>query len=206
MTYRIVILTKQIEAPFLVQFIKNENPDIEVKAALNEAELRRQIGDQGSDTRLISFNSPIIIPKDILDKLGHTAYNIHPGSPKYPGTYPVAFALKDKASSYGATAHEIIEKVDAGRVVIVEETSIPVGISLEQLTALAFELATQVFSQVAIHCATSIESLPVIERQWSGEKSSKKTYQQMCKLPANASSADIANLRRICGDDLILLK
>ncbi|MBL4616975.1 MAG: hypothetical protein JKY46_04725 [Robiginitomaculum sp.] len=203
MAYRIVILTKQIEAPFLVQFIKNENPGIEVNAVLNESELRQQIGDQGSDTRLISFNSPIIIPKDVLDSLGPTAYNIHPGLPKYPGTYPVAFALKDHASSYGATAHEIIEKVDAGRIVLVSETNISTDISLQQLTELAFELATQVFSQIAIHCANSSESLPTIDRQWVGEKSSKKTYLQMCKLPANASSAYIANLRRICGDDLV---
>ncbi|VAV98689.1 hypothetical protein MNBD_ALPHA06-286 [hydrothermal vent metagenome] len=203
MAYRIVVLTKPVEAPFLLQFVRRENPGLEVETALNEAELRQKIGSQAADTRLISFNCNTIVPKDILDLLGPVPYNIHPGPPAYPGTYPIAYALKDKARQYGATAHEIWEKVDAGPIVYAEQQTISPDISLQQLTELAFTLATKAFSVIASHCAQSATALPHLAYQWSQNKSTHKSYQQMCKPPANATPTERAELKRICGDDLI---
>ncbi|MCF6292674.1 MAG: hypothetical protein L3J04_04680 [Robiginitomaculum sp.] len=204
MTYRIVILTKQAEAPFLVEFIRNENPELEVSAALTEAELRQQIGEQGACTRLISFNNHIIIPKDILDALGPVPYNIHPGPPEYPGSYPVVFALRDYARKYGVTAHEIAIKVDAGPIVYVEQTPIAPHICIKQLTDLAYTMAVTAFSFIAKHCAHSQEPLPHFDHQWSGIKSTRKSYQELCQVPANASDEEIKQLRKVCGDDLVL--
>jgi len=204
MSYRIVILTKQVEAPFLLQFIRKENPSLEVLIALNENELRRAVATKGADTRLISFNSHTIIPADILDSLGPVPYNIHPGPLNYPGTYPVAFALKDRANYYGVTAHEIIEKVDAGPIVYVEQVPIAADICLEQLTDLAFTMAVTAFSFIAQHCAVNTGAIPHLDYRWSGTKSTHESYKQLCQMPANASTKDQEQMRRICGEDLVL--
>jgi len=203
LAYRIIVLTKKVEAPFLQDFLQNENPNLEIKTALDEVELREKVGNDGSCTRLLCFNSPIIVPKDILDELGPAPYNIHPGPPEYPGSYPIAFALKDNALKYGATAHEMIEKVDAGPIVYVCEMPIAADINLEQLTELAFNLGIEVFRKIAVHCAHSTVALPHLDRKWGKDKSTRKAYLELCKVPANASAEEIRILQRICGDDLI---
>lgn len=203
MAYRIIVLTKPVEAPFLLQFVRTENPDIEVQTATNKAELRGKIGRQAADTRLISFNCNTIVPKDVLDALGPTPYNIHPGPPAYPGTYPVAYALKDNAQQYGATGHEIWEKVDAGPIVYVQQVPLSLDISLTELTELAYTLAIKAFSVIASHCAQSTAALAHLEQQWGQNKSTHKSYQQLCQVPANATPEQRAELKRICGDDLV---
>ncbi len=202
MAYRIVLLTKQVEAPFLRQFLHGQNPDLEVDIALNQAELRQAIAGRGADTRLICFNSKVIVPGDILQQLGPVPYNIHPGPPQFPGSYPIAYALRDRAATYGATAHEMVEKVDAGPIVHVEQIAIEPDISLDELTELAFTLGTRVFSFIAIYCAHNADALPQLDISWSGEKSTKKSYRELCQVSLGASEDEIANLRRICGDDL----
>jgi Formyl transferase len=200
--YRIIILTKPVEAPYLVKFVRTQNPLLDVETAFSQEELRQKIGGQGAHTRLISFNSEIIIPKSILDGLGPIPYNIHPGPPDYPGSYPLNYALKNGAENYGVTGHEIWEKVDAGPIVYVEQIAIEPDMLLHELSAMAYTMAVKAFSVIAIHCAKSAAPMAHLNARWSGQKSTRKGYQQLCRVPANASPEEIAFLKRICGDDL----
>lgn len=201
--YRIVILTKATEAPFLVKYMRGQNPHIDVEAALNIEDLREKIGDKASVTRLITFNVGLIVPKDILDILGPTPYNIHPGPPDYPGAHPVAFALRNNATHYGTTGHVIMEKVDSGAIVYCKQVDIAADIGRTELTDMAYYLAVEAFSVIGTHCANSDQSMAQIKQSWSGQKSTTKGYKALCTVPENATRIEIARLKRICGDDLV---
>ena len=58
-----------------------------------------------------------IIPADCLAAFSHGAYNVHPGSPDYPGVAPEAWAAYEKADGFGATFHVMDEEVDAGAII-----------------------------------------------------------------------------------------
>ncbi|MCK5346414.1 MAG: hypothetical protein KAR20_23550, partial [Candidatus Heimdallarchaeota archaeon] len=63
---------------------------------------------------VLSYLSPWIVPKHILEKTTKWNINFHPGPPEYPGIGCFNFALYDEANEYGVTAHIMEEKVDSG--------------------------------------------------------------------------------------------
>src|ERR1700722_7252469 len=99
-------------------------------AGLNSDVLRR--------ARLIAFVTPEIVPVSVLTRLGYGAFNFHPGPPSYPGWAPAHFALYDRATEFGATAHVMVEQVDAGPIVDVALFPVPAGISVLALEGLAY--------------------------------------------------------------------
>ena len=66
---------------------------------------------------IFCFRSFYILPKDLIDNARIAAINFHPGSPEYPGSGCLNFALYENAKSYGATAHLMNEKVDNGKII-----------------------------------------------------------------------------------------
>jgi methionyl-tRNA formyltransferase len=88
--------------------------------------------------RLVGFVTPLIVPPAILAQLGYGAFNFHPGSPSYPGWAPAHFALYDQAREFGATAHMMIEQVDAGPIVAVELFPVPADISVLALEGMTY--------------------------------------------------------------------
>lgn len=71
-------------------------------------------------TVLLVFGSGVVVPSRILEKMRLPAYNVHAASPEFPGRDPHHHAIYRKAKRYGATLHQIIEKIDAGPIVSVE--------------------------------------------------------------------------------------
>ncbi len=71
---------------------------------------------------VLSFLSPWIIPKSVLDK-ADVALNWHPGPREYPGIGCYNFALYNGTEVYGATCHFMEPTVDTGA--IVEERVFP---------------------------------------------------------------------------------
>lgn len=67
---------------------------------------------------ILSFVSPWIIPKSLLDSAQQAAINFHPGPPAYPGTGCYNFALYEGAKEYGVTVHHMKEKVDSGDIIM----------------------------------------------------------------------------------------
>lgn len=65
---------------------------------------------------LISFLSPWIIPRDLLER-SKVAVNFHPASADYPGIGCYNFALYEEAKRYGAVCHFMAERVDSGEII-----------------------------------------------------------------------------------------
>ena len=66
---------------------------------------------------IFCFRSMIILPKSIIHKAKVAAINFHPGSPEYPGSGCLNYALYENSMLFGVTSHLMTEKVDEGSII-----------------------------------------------------------------------------------------
>ena len=202
MLEHIILLTAQTEQQFaLSELLKAHNPQLRFHAALNADDLRAIAPDTLRRARLIAFTSGTIVAPEILDALGHGAYNFHPGPPDYPGWAPAHFALYEHARTFGATAHLMVERVDAGPIIGIETFPIPDGIGVRELEQIAFIRLAYLFWRLAKDLATRSEPLPPLPIAWSGRKSTRSDYVSACQIPADISKAELELRVRAFQDD-----
>jgi methionyl-tRNA formyltransferase len=89
---------------------------------------------------------------------------------------PSHFATHDGAGAFGATAHIMIEKVDAGPIVAVERFAVPANATVETLEQLAYMHAARLFWRLAGTLATERAPLPKIPVQWSGRRCTRSMF------------------------------
>ncbi|MDI3468854.1 MAG: Methionyl-tRNA formyltransferase [Pseudolabrys sp.] len=152
-----------------------------------------------SRARLIAFATDVIVPASVLKALGYGAYNFHPGPPSYPGWAPAHFALYDGARWFGATAHHMVERVDAGPVVGVESFAMPAGISIRELEQIAYIRMARLFWSLAKRLV-SREPLPALPVAWGTRRTTRQMYVRMCDIPADIDKAEL-NRRLAAFDD-----
>ena len=121
----VILLTGPIERTVLPSALLGHNPDLTVLPIERASELAALSSDVLARSRLVAFVTPVIVPNSILSQLGYGAVNFHPGPPSYPGWAPAHFALYDQADEFGATAHLMVEKVDAGPIIDLAAFPIP---------------------------------------------------------------------------------
>ena len=83
---------------------------------------------------LISYISPWIVPKTVLDRTKKWNVNFHPGPPEYPGIGCFNFAIYDSVEQFGATAHIMEPKVDTGKIISLKRFSITRGENVIMVT------------------------------------------------------------------------
>ncbi|GAB4520465.1 MAG: hypothetical protein Tsb0010_04790 [Parvularculaceae bacterium] len=202
MGYNILLLTGATEAPHLTGYIRAQNPRLPVASAQTLSALEAHLARSGPRTRLISFLTDVIVPAAALAKLTVTPYNIHPGPPEYPGSKPEAFALYDGARAYGATAHEMTAKVDAGPIVHVERFAVDPRWSRLDLGDRAYAAAVDVFAHIGAFCAMNDAPMPRLPIRWGPRKTTNRMFRALCETPPK-DAADLARLRRACGEDYV---
>jgi len=187
----IILLTGPVEEVALTGVLRRHNEDLAIHPvhtleqleAIDLAVVRR--------ARLIGFVTPVVVPTRILNALGFGAYNFHPGPPHYPGWVPAHFAIYDKASTFGATAHRMAERVDAGPIIDVELFVIPPGASVTRLQEMAFTQLARLFWRLAPVLAIQSEPLAELPIQWTGTKSTSRMHKAMCDVPADISHKEL---------------
>ena len=179
----IILLTGPVEQPVLSKVLLGHNPGLTIRPIETMAELAALAPDSLSQARLIAFTSPIIVPGNVLNLLGFGAYNFHPASPDFPGWAPAHFAVYHQATQFGATAHVMTERVDAGPIVDVELFGIPRDIDVGELQQLAYSALARLFWRQAKTLATQSEPLAELPIRWSGKKTSRRCYAAMCSVP-----------------------
>jgi methionyl-tRNA formyltransferase len=75
---------------------------------------------------------------------------------------------------FGATAHVMIEQVDAGQIVGVELFNVPPGTDVPSLEALAYAHLAQLFRRLAPVLAVQSQPLAKLPIRWSGEKATRR--------------------------------
>ncbi len=181
MPSQLLILTAELEAAQLGAALRRAAPpDIEVMALSSRGQLA-DCAEHGLEAaRLISFCTGVIVPPAILDKLTLEPYNIHPGSPEYPGLYPEAFATYQEARRFAATAHIMAPEVDAGPIVKTDWFDVPQDWRRDQLAERAYRAALGLFFETALLCFASDAPLPRSGESWSGRRRTRVDYQAMC--------------------------
>jgi methionyl-tRNA formyltransferase len=186
----IILLAGAREQPFLASILREHNSFLTARAvvtlndvmALEQVLLRR--------ARLIAFTTDVIVPPDILDQLGYGAYNFHPGPPNFPGWAPALFAIHDRATEFGVTAHMMTERVDEGPIVGVDLFRVPTGTGLHGLEELACIHLAHLFWRLAKLLATRTEPLPELPIRWSGKKTTRRSSAALCGVPQNHSKGE----------------
>ena len=179
----IILLTGPVEEAALTQVLRRYNPLLDVRPAKSLDELEAFDQSVLARARLVAFVTSVMVPARILGALGFGAYNFHPGPPHYPGWVPSHFAIYDKSSYFGATAHVMIERIDAGPIVGVKIFDIPQNTNVLRLQELVFAELARLFWHLAPALATQSDPLAELSVRWSGTKSTRRSYAAMCISP-----------------------
>lgn len=187
----ILLAAQQQQHLAIAALFKEHNPDLTFTPAITRQDLEALDSATLSRSRLISFTSGTIVPAHILNALGHGAYNMHPGSPEYPGWAPAHFAIYDGARSFGATAHLMTERVDDGPIVGVEKFIVPNGISVRGLEQMAYVRLAHLLWSLSKPLATQAQPLPSLALQWGRRRSTRRMYAAMCEVPSTVSREEL---------------
>jgi len=198
----IILLTARAEQQVaLGALLRAHNPALTVRGALTVDDLARLAREPLRDARLIAFTTGTIVPAAVLDAFGHGAYNFHPGPPDYPGWAPAHFAIYEQAKTFGATAHVMTERVDAGPIVGTETFPIPPDIGVRRLEELAYISLAYLFWRLSKALATESAPLRVLPIRWNPRKSTRRDYAEMCRIPMDISKAELDRRVKAFHDD-----
>jgi len=167
-----------------IEILNQHFPDgIDVITGEKGGKLSDQIGAQEYDLT-ISFLSPFIIPRRILDK-SKLAVNFHPGNRHYPGAGCYNFALYQDAAQYGVVCHHMEPAVDTGPIIIEENFPVLEDDTVETL---------QFRSYVAL--------LDVLQKFLGGYLSGKNFFDNNISWPAKPFTKRQINEMQVIGPDL----
>lgn len=185
----------------LTELLREHNPKLSFRCAVTLDDLEAIEPEVLRQARLVAFTTGVIVPNRILKALGYGAYNFHPGPSNYPGWAPAHFALYEGAKSFGATAHVMEAQVDCGAIIGVETFDIPNGIEVRGLEQMAFVRLAYLFWRMSYEIALIAGPLSVLPIAWSGIKSNKRMYAEMCDIPAGISRVELQRRVRAFQDD-----
>src|SRR6202011_5128459 len=196
-----ILLSGEAEQCVLPKVLLGHNPHLSVIPASSSAELDAIGSERFRRARLIGFATPVIVPQTILTQLGYGAFNFHPGPPAYPGWAPAHFALYNRETEFGATAHVMIERVDAGPIIGVARFPIPAPISVLGLEGLAYAHLAQLFWRMAKSLAADPEPPRTLSLRWGGKKYSRRAYRTMCDIPLDIPKDELQRRIDVFGDN-----
>ncbi len=178
---------------------------LECAAAFTLDDLRAIPQRQLRRARLIAFTTDVIVPRAVLDRLGHGAYNFHPGPPQYPGWAPAHFAAYDRAAKFGCTMHRMVERVDAGPIITTDLFAIPQGLSVGALEHLVYTKLIQMFLNMARTLATQVTPLAESDVPWGNNRRTRADFAAMCRIPLTISQEELKRRIEVFGDSVGVL-
>jgi methionyl-tRNA formyltransferase len=195
----IILLSGAAEQLVLPHALLGHNPLLTVMPVRTSDDLAALDSELLRRARLIAFVTPEIVPASVLNRLGYGAFNFHPGPPGYPGWAPAHFALYNRETEFGATAHVMVEQVDAGPIVDVARFPIPTGISVLALEGLAYAHLAQLFWRLARSLATEPAPPPPLPLQWGSKKYSRRAYREICDIAPDIPKDELERRIRVFG-------
>lgn len=140
---------------------------------------------------IISFVSPWIIPKGLLDSAEKAAINFHPGPPAYPGTGCYNFALYEEAKEYGITVHHMKETVDSGEIIMTSYFGISPYESVETLKLKSMNHLLYCLEKIA-RLISEGQPLPVSGETWKRKPFTRKEMLELFRIdPARQDREEI---------------
>lgn len=139
---------------------------------------------------IISYLSPFIVPKNLLDRAGKAAINFHPGPPEYPGIGCTNFALYDGVGEFGVTCHHMAAKVDTGLIISVRRFPILKTDSVYSLTQRCYASIFDLFFEVMADIVTGGEIAKSSET-WTRQPFRRFQLDELCRIEPTMSAVEI---------------
>lgn len=142
---------------------------------------------------IISFLSPWIIPKNVLDK-SWISINFHPAPIIYPGIGGYNFAIYNQDKTYGVTCHHMLPEVDSG--VIIKTLTFPMDESdtVHTLKEKTMKYLLKLFNEI-FDCIIKKIPLPLSKETWPRDPYTRKDLINLCEITATMREYEIT--RRI---------
>ncbi len=195
---RLIILSNEDLMDDLLEIAKSQKATSEIVPAYTLKDLE-EAGAQGwNDTFLLSFGTGVIVPAEILKKLENRAINIHPASRRFPGRDPHHFAAYENVAEYGATAHWMTERVDAGKIIIEDQVVFEPGLSPENLLEIAEARGLEIFRRLIELVLGPGAEIPDAGLEWEGKKRTRNDFKALCRISALMESDELIRRERAC--------
>jgi methionyl-tRNA formyltransferase len=139
---------------------------------------------------LLNFLCPVILPERLLAKVRGPAVNFHPAPPEWPGIGSPSLALYHGETTFGATAHLMIGKADAGEILKVVRFPIFPHDSCQSLFARSLDHALLLLYDVGSAIATGQTPVPTGET-WKRAAFTRRQFEEWMTLAPDASAEEI---------------
>lgn len=145
---------------------------------------------EGNQDILISYISPWLIPKEILEKTKLWNINFHPGPPEYPGIGCFNFSIYNEDKYYGVTAHIMEEKVDSGKIIKVLRFPILKTDTVLSLSIKSYSYLYGMFIEIIDYILLN-DKIPECDEIWKRKPFTRKELEKLCELELNMSEDEI---------------
>lgn len=187
MSSRLLLLTDEPEAADLVEGLRIKVGPCAIDIARTRADFEKALAKGLAGTRLLAFCSSVIVPGAVLRDLALEAYNIHPGSPRYPGSYPACWAVYEGVERFGGTLHVMNPRVDEGAIIDALWCDVAPGVDSSKLARQASAAALKLLVRWAPVLMSSDEPLARNGQGWTGPK---RRVADLARLSPDAPGLD----------------
>ena len=188
---KILLFTKS-DKPMVkevINYLREHFDNIKIYEGIRGEPFPKEAYDDTSDI-LISYLSPWIIPKEVLNKTKLWNINFHPGSPEYPGIGCFNFAIYNEDAQYGVTAHLMEEKVDTGKIIGVKKFALLPSDSVYSLSLKSYSYMLNLFFEI-IDFILLNNDLPPCNEKWARKAYTRKELEELCKINLTMTKNEI---------------
>lgn len=175
----LVVLAPGSTSELIARFFGQFSGDLRTHPVDTQTLLDLRAEELGRGARLVTFGSDIIVSARTLSHFRFGAYNLHPGPPSYPGWAPEQFAAHDQAAVFGATAHQMIERVDAGPIVGVEVFPVARGSTAGELAIEATKAVGRLLLRLGPDLVRQASPLAELSVRWGENRGTKAKLAQL---------------------------
>jgi methionyl-tRNA formyltransferase len=172
-----------------LKYLKHNFKDVFVDIGKQGDSLPEDIGHVSPDY-IISYLSPWVLPKALLDMAKIAAINFHPAPPEYPGTGCTNFALYEDAKQYGVTCHHMKGKVDTGEIICVKRFPIHKTDNVETLLTRTYDYQLAMFYDV-INQILDDKALVGTGEKWGRKPFNRKQLNDLATITSDMSSEEV---------------
>ena len=139
---------------------------------------------------VISYLSPFIVPKAVLERVRRAAINFHPGPPEYPGIGCTNFAIYNGETEFGVTCHHMAAQVDTGAIVAVNRFPLSPGDSVLALTRRCYEAILEMFFEISSLIAAD-KPLPTSAETWRRKPYKRRELDALCRITGDMKADEV---------------
>ena len=173
-----------------VQHARTVFGETEIHLARRGDECPGDVGGWKGDY-IISYLSPFILPKALLERAQQAAINFHPGPPEYPGIGCTNFAIYNGEAAFGVTCHHMATQVDTGPIVAVRRFPLAPSDSVLALTGRCYDAILEMYLEISSLIAADAP-LPVAPETWQRRPYTRRELSALCRVTPDMEAEEVA--------------